>query len=119
MAYSILASLPPIYGLYTSFYATLIYMLFGTGMHLSFGPIAFASLMIARVIAKLDGIYIPPANLTNSSNFSIMHNSQYLSDDPVQAKVIIAVAITFFAGLVQFAMCILQLGFLTTYFAKP
>ena len=37
MAYAALAELPPIYGLYTSFMAPMIYAAFGTSRHISPG----------------------------------------------------------------------------------
>jgi sulfate anion transporter 6 len=114
MAYSLLATLPPIYGLYTSFFPVLIYMLFGTSRHISIGSFAFASLMIARTIFKLEdkfGLNLEKneTNFTNSSSF----------DDTEKIKVTIAMSVTFYVGLVQMAMSFFQLGMLTVYFAEP
>lgn len=37
MAFALLTSVAPIYGLYTSFFPVVLYMLFGTGRHVSTG----------------------------------------------------------------------------------
>ena len=53
MAYGLLASLPPINGLYVSFFPVLIYAMFGTTPHMSVGTFAVISLMIGAAIDKV------------------------------------------------------------------
>ena len=54
MAFAALSTLPPIVGLYISFFASLTYFLFGTGRQLSWGCIAILSLMMASILDKYD-----------------------------------------------------------------
>ena len=44
MADALLATLPPVNGLYVCFFPCLVYALFGTSPHLAYGPIALVSL---------------------------------------------------------------------------
>lgn len=53
MGYSLLAGVPPIYGLYTSFLTPLIYAFLGTSKHASIGTFAIISLMTGSVIADM------------------------------------------------------------------
>ena len=127
MAYALLASLPPIYGLYTSFYPVLIYWIFGTSRQLSMGTFAVVSLMVANVLADLEPKYAPPVgfnrliyeeNLKNniSNGFEATH---FLSDDREKARVLIVMANAFCVGIVQLIMFVFQLGFLTSYLSEP
>ncbi|GAB5037368.1 sulfate transporter [Nannochloropsis oceanica] len=53
MAYAVLSSLPPIYGLYASTIAGYVYSLFGTSGQLTIGPVALVSLFMSETYTKL------------------------------------------------------------------
>lgn len=44
LAYALLAGLPPMFGLYSSFYPVFVYFLFGTSRHISVGKWSLATL---------------------------------------------------------------------------
>ncbi|CAD6503949.1 BgTH12-05692 [Blumeria graminis f. sp. triticale] len=68
MAYSILAGLPPQYGLYTSFMGVLFYWLFATSKDISIGPVAVMSALVGNIVAeaKLTNPHIPTPVLASS-----------------------------------------------------
>ena len=120
MAYSLLATLPPIYGLYTSFYPVLIYWIFGTSKQISIGTFAVISLMVASTITDLEPKYVPPVGFNASSptnNPNVVSN--YLSLDRNEARVMIAMSNTFWVGVIQLGMHVFQLGFITSYLSEP
>lgn len=55
IAYCLLAGVEPIYGLYTSFYANIIYFLMGTSRHVSVGIFSLMSLMVGQVMCHEAG----------------------------------------------------------------
>uniref|UniRef100_A0A8C0IHH9 Sulfate transporter n=1 Tax=Bubo bubo TaxID=30461 RepID=A0A8C0IHH9_BUBBB len=52
IAYSLLAGQEPIYGLYTSFFASIIYFIFGTSRHISVGIFGVICLMVGQVVDR-------------------------------------------------------------------
>ena len=119
MAYALLVGLPPIYGLYTSFFPGLIYTIFGTSRHLSIGPENLIALMVGNVILNLENKYVPPADFNSTNITNTEAASYYLSYDREKAKLLIATANMFWVGLTQIGMSLFQLSFLTSYLSEP
>lgn len=55
MAYSILAGMPPMYGLYSSIISLLLYAPFSTSPQLAVGPVAMMSLLSNAAVSVFDG----------------------------------------------------------------
>ncbi|XP_054464404.1 solute carrier family 26 member 6-like [Anoplopoma fimbria] len=113
MAYSLLAAVPAVFGLYSSFYPVLIYFIFGTSKHISIGTYAVMSVMIGGVTERLapDSNFMTWDNMTNSSIVDI------LSRDAERVRV--AAAVTFLSGIFQILLGLVQFGFVVTYLSEP
>ena len=106
IAYSILAGLEPVHGLYVSFFPVLIYSLMGTSKHISIGTFAVASIMLNNAAEKLN-----PVTHRNISDVSIIGSA---SDDlwpPTFLEVLTSICLL--CGLIQFSMGIFKLGILS------
>ncbi|XP_062314521.1 solute carrier family 26 member 10 [Osmerus eperlanus] len=107
MAFALLTSVAPIYGLYTSFFPVVIYMLFGTGRHVSTGTFAVVSLMTGSVVEQL----VPtPLELNSSSPEAAAFEAQRIG---------VASAVALLSGILMLCMFGLRLGFLSTYLSEP
>ncbi|XP_004554065.2 solute carrier family 26 member 6 [Maylandia zebra] len=113
MAYALLASVPPVFGLYSSFYPVLIYFIFGTSKHISVGTYAVMSVMIGGVTERLapDSKFMTWDNVTNTSIIDTVAR-----DDE---RVRVAAAVTFVSGLFQILLGLVQFGFVVTYLSEP
>ncbi|XP_039903235.1 solute carrier family 26 member 6-like [Simochromis diagramma] len=113
MAYALLASVPPVFGLYSSFYPVLIYFIFGTSKHISVGTYAVMSVMIGGVTERLapDSKFMTWDNVTNTSIIDTVARDE--------ERVRVAAAVTFVSGLFQILLGLVQFGFVVTYLSEP
>ncbi|XP_075400683.1 sulfate anion transporter 1 [Tenrec ecaudatus] len=128
IAYSLLAGLQPIYSLYTSFFANLIYFLLGTSRHVSVGIFSLLCLMVGQVVdrelqlAGLDPAHndgLPPG--TNNSTLNASATQLALGPDCGRDcyAIRIATALTLMTGIYQVLMGVLRLGFMSAYLSPP
>ncbi|XP_036386680.1 solute carrier family 26 member 6-like [Megalops cyprinoides] len=113
MAYALLAAVPPVFGLYSSFYPILVYFIFGTSRHISVGTYAVMSVMIGAVTERLapDSDFLV---LRNDTNMSVV---DVVSRDAERVKV--AAAVTFLSGLIQVLLSLIHFGFVVTFLSEP
>lgn len=92
LAYGVITEIPAQYGLYSSFMGSFAYAVLGTGKDVAVGPSAILSIVTAEY-----GTGRSPVKL-----------------DPTYA-----IILALFAGIIQFGMGILQLGFLFRFISLP
>ncbi|MCI4388714.1 hypothetical protein PGIGA_G00089230 [Pangasianodon gigas] len=112
LAYAMLAAVPPVYGLYSSFYPVLLYTFFGTSRHISIGTFAVISLMIGSVVVGEAPDSMFPLNGTNGTE---------LIDVAARdaRRVQVAVALTALMGIIQLVLGVLRFGFVAIYLTEP
>ncbi|XP_072276671.1 solute carrier family 26 member 6-like [Pyxicephalus adspersus] len=110
LAYALLAGLPPVFGLYTSFYPVFIYFLLGTSRHISVGTFAVVCVMIGSVTESL----------APSENFIQGENATFIDTVARDAlRVELAMALAFLVGLFQIGLGLIQFGFVVMYLSDP
>ncbi|XP_058526432.1 sulfate anion transporter 1 [Ochotona princeps] len=128
IAYSLLAGLQPVYSLYTSFYANLIYSLLGTSHHVSVGIFSLLCLMVGQVVdreLRLAGFDPAYDSQGSGANSSIFNSSAFPLGPGLQGcgrdchAIRVATALTLVTGLYQVLMGVLRLGFVSTYLSQP
>ncbi|XP_068568216.1 solute carrier family 26 member 6, like 1 [Cebidichthys violaceus] len=113
LAYALLASVPPVFGLYSSLYPTLIYFFFGTSRHISIGTFTVLSIMVGSVTERLapDSAFL----ITNGTN--VTAEVDITARDSYRVQV--AVATTVLGGLIQVVLGLVKFGFVETYLSEP
>ncbi|XP_076450509.1 prestin-like [Babylonia areolata] len=108
LGFGLLASLSPVYGLYTTFFPILVYLLFGTSPHISMGTNALIALLTANLVTRE----------ADSFRSALGTNATWSSEEELQYKVGIAAASCFLGGVILLAMGLLRLGFITNFLSK-
>uniref|UniRef100_A0A7E4ZYI3 STAS domain-containing protein n=1 Tax=Panagrellus redivivus TaxID=6233 RepID=A0A7E4ZYI3_PANRE len=103
IAYAVLAKVPPIIGLYTSFFPPLLYMIFGTSRHNSIGSFAVVALMAGMAVSRNCG----PTPENDDPTFKAYET----------CTITTASTLAFTIGLVNIVMGILHLEIVATYFS--
>lgn len=113
MAFALLASVPPVFGLYTSFYPVLVYFLFGTSRHISVGTFAVTSIMVGSVVESLapDSDFMSFNGTNGSSLLDKVGRDAY--------RVEVASAISLLGGIFQVLLGLVKFGFVVTYLSEP
>lgn len=107
IAYSLLAGQEPIYGLYTSFFASIIYFLLGTSRHISVGIFGILCLMIGEVVdrelskAGYDTAHTAPSlGMVSNGSTPLNQTSDRICDRSCYA-ITVGSTVTFMAGVYQ------------------
>ncbi|XP_016351423.1 pendrin-like [Sinocyclocheilus anshuiensis] len=110
VAYALLASVAPVYGLYSAFFPILTYFVLGTSRHISVGPFPVTCLMVGSVVLTLapDEHFLRPVNITGVNETA--REAQ---------RILVACTMTLLVGLFQVAMGLMQVGFLVRYLSDP
>uniref|UniRef100_A0A667XQD2 Solute carrier family 26 member 6, like 1 n=1 Tax=Myripristis murdjan TaxID=586833 RepID=A0A667XQD2_9TELE len=113
MAYSLLASLPPVFGLYTSLYPALVYFFFGTSRHISIGTFAVLSIMVGSVTERLapDMAFLKMNGTNLTTEVDVTARDLY--------RVQVAAATTVLGGVIQVVLGLVKFGFVGTYLSEP
>lgn len=108
IAYSLLASQDPIYGLYTSFFSSIIYALLGTSKHISVGIFGVLCLLVGQVVDReltLAG-YVTESSGISSNGSAILlagqgNDSVAWACDRSCYAITVGATVTFTAGVYQ------------------
>ncbi|XP_059339660.1 sulfate transporter [Ammospiza nelsoni] len=122
IAYSLLAGLEPIYGLYTSFFSCIIYCIFGTSRHISVSIFGVVCLMLGQVVdreVERAGYQLEPAVPSalpgpGGHGNGTGNRTEPLCDSGCYAMAV-AATVTFISGVYQVAMGFFQVGFVSVY----
>lgn len=126
IAYSLLAGQDPVYGLYTSFFSSIIYTLLGSSRHISVGIFGVLCLLVGQVVDRelaLAGYLTESRGLSGNHSAGdggvLLNESAAVECDRSCYAITVGATVTFTAGVYQVraetdAMFDLRLNFLFT-----
>ncbi|XP_014853286.1 PREDICTED: sulfate transporter [Poecilia mexicana] len=120
IAYSLLASQDPIYGLYTSFFSSIIYAILGSSRHISVGIFGVLCLLVGQVVDRELAVagYLPESSFGSNNSDALLAgqgNSSNVECDRSCYAITVGATVTFTAGIYQVLMGLLQVGFVSVY----
>ncbi|MBZ3884457.1 Chloride anion exchanger [Sciurus carolinensis] len=110
LAFALLVTIPPRYGLYAAFFPVIIYFFLGTSKHISVGPFPVLSMMVGAVVTKVASDASTTMDLSNST----VNNESILE----QKKLMVATTVTVLSGIIQLALGVLRIGFVVIYLSE-
>ncbi len=127
MAYSLLASLPAVNGLYMSFFPLLIYSLLGTSNHLAIG-IKIIILIIINIFSKyfsIGAVSLLSFLSNNVINKVILNENKPFENitdvnmivDSIEYRIKVASSLNLLVGLIQIILGFSGMGLLANYFS--
>ena len=101
MGYSLIANVPPVHGIYSSFFPALMYTLLGTSRHSAVGPFAIVS-----------GVM--------TGNIVIAVQEQLKNEDLIEkfTNIDIAIVLSFTIGVYLFLAALFRLDFISNYLSE-
>ncbi|XP_030622774.1 pendrin [Chanos chanos] len=121
LAFALLVSVAPVYGLYSAFFPILTYFLLGTSRHISVGPFPVTCLMVGSVVLTLapDENFLRPVNGSTTGNGS--SHDGFIVDVKAREeyRIMVCSTMTVLIGVFQLAMGALRVGFLVRYLSDP
>ncbi|XP_074025095.1 prestin isoform X3 [Numenius arquata] len=115
LAYALLAAVPPVFGLYSSFYPVFLYTFFGTSKHISIGTFAVISMMVGGVAVR----QVPDEMIPVGYNSTNVTDSLEYFDARDTKRVQVAVTLAFLSGIIQLCLGLFRFGFVAIYLTEP
>ncbi|KFQ43627.1 Prestin, partial [Nestor notabilis] len=115
LAYAMLAAVPPVFGLYSSFYPVFLYTFFGTSKHISIGTFAVISMMVGGVAVR----EVPDEMVSIGYNSTNVTDTPEYYNDRDTKRVQVAVTLAFLTGIIQLYLGLIRFGFVAIYLTEP
>ncbi|XP_076840165.1 solute carrier family 26 member 9-like [Brachyhypopomus gauderio] len=112
MAFALLANLPPVNGLYSSFFPLIPYFFMGTAHQMVPGTFAVLSIMVGMVCQRL-------APESQFSHFNETLNATIVDEEQMnQARLAISGTLACLTAVIQIGLGFMQFGFVAIYFSE-